>query len=149
MQKHTLIDVLLDSKHASGSLDAPWEREPLISFVLQYLCHNQFAFYFRKWKHYIDIVGTPLPPLLNGGIGPSKNRVTCGWGLQNLLLERGEKPEKGVWYRNGEDCHFFYYFIVQSYLLFVRRKVRFPLDFHTSLYCPKTWYHLCISDTFW
>ena len=25
----------------------------LNSFILQYLFHNQFAFCFRKWKHYI------------------------------------------------------------------------------------------------
>ena len=32
------------------------------------------------------------------GVGPSKNRVTCGG--QNLLLERGNKTEKGDWCRN-------------------------------------------------
>ena len=34
---------LTGSKYASGSLDAPCEMVPLNSFVLQYLCHNQFV----------------------------------------------------------------------------------------------------------
>ena len=31
-----------------GSLDAPWEMTPLNSFILQYLCHNQFVFVFEN-----------------------------------------------------------------------------------------------------
>ena len=27
---------------------------PLNSFILQYLCHNQFVFYFQKRKHSIE-----------------------------------------------------------------------------------------------
>ena len=37
------------------------------------------------------IVGTPPPPW----VGPSKNAVTLGGGVQNFLLERGDKPLKG------------------------------------------------------
>ena len=46
--QHSLVNVWLGSKYASGSLDAPCETAPLNSFTLQYLCHNQFVFCFRK-----------------------------------------------------------------------------------------------------
>ena len=32
-------------KHASGSLDAPCKMVPRNSFILQYLCHDQFIFF--------------------------------------------------------------------------------------------------------
>ena len=35
----------LSSKYTSGSLDAPCEMAVLHSFILQYLCHNQFVFF--------------------------------------------------------------------------------------------------------
>ena len=54
LQKCSLVDVWLGSKNASGSLDAPCKMVPLNSFVLQYLCHNQFDFCFQKWQHYIE-----------------------------------------------------------------------------------------------
>ena len=47
----------------------------------------------------IYIVGTPPPLLKEGGVGTSKNSLT--WGVQNSLLERRDKPEKGGWCRNG------------------------------------------------
>ena len=43
--KSSLIDVWLDKS---------CEMVPLNSFILQYLCHNQFVFCFRKWKHYVE-----------------------------------------------------------------------------------------------
>ena len=52
--KCSFVGVWLGSKYASGSLDAPCEMVPLNSFILQHLCHNQFAFCFRKWKHYTE-----------------------------------------------------------------------------------------------
>ena len=69
------------------------------------------------------IVGTPSPLLRGGGggVGPSKNWVTAGGEGGNFLLERGDKPEKGVWCRNG-GLPLFYYFTVQSHLLCVREK---------------------------
>ena len=78
LQKCSLIDVWMDYKHASDSLDAPWERALLISFILQYLCHNQFAFCFWKWKHYIEIFGPPPPPPLirEGGWGRDRTFLT-------------------------------------------------------------------------
>ena len=53
------------------------------------------------------IVGTPPSPLLKGvgGVGPSKNSVT--WGIRNFLLERGDKPERWGWCRNGGIATFF------------------------------------------
>ena len=56
----------------------------------------------------------PLPPpphygkpCKGGGIGPFKNWVT--WGVRSLLLERGNKPEKGGGGVDVEmgDWHFF------------------------------------------
>ena len=47
-------------------------------------------------------------------------------GVQNFLLERRGKTEKGSWCRNGR-MPLFYYFTVQSQLLCVWMKVRFPL----------------------
>ena len=57
--------------------------------------------FYMIWKATLgDIVGTPPPPpghpLLKMGIGPSKNWFTWGRGLPKFLLERGDKPEKGV-----------------------------------------------------
>ena len=47
-------DSWLESKYSSRSLGMPCEMALLNSFILQYLCHNQFAFYFWKWKHYLE-----------------------------------------------------------------------------------------------
>ena len=57
-------------------------------------------------RYFALIVGIP-PFLIKGEVGPSKNWVTKE-GVQNFLLERGDKPEKG----GGGDaemggCHFF------------------------------------------
>ena len=90
-----------------------------------------------------DIVGTPRGNHLGGG------------GVQNVLLERGDKLKKG-------GCHFFitlqfnrifcvcgeskgslYYF---SDLQYFELAIQ---DSHPCLYCTKTWYHLYISDPFW
>ena len=54
LQKYSFVDAWLGSKQESGSLDAPSKMTPLKSFILQYLCHNQFVFCFWKWKHYIE-----------------------------------------------------------------------------------------------
>ena len=35
----------------------------------------------------------PPPPIIKGGLRPSENWATWG-GIQNFLLERGDKPEK-------------------------------------------------------
>ena len=51
-----------------------------------------------------------------GGVGPSENWVAMG--VQIFLLERGDKPEKGAWCRNG-GLPLVYYFTVQSHLLCV------------------------------
>ena len=50
-------------------------------------------------------------------VGPSKNWVTWGGGVQKILLEREVNPEKGVDIEMG-GCHFFY-FKVQLHLLCV------------------------------
>ena len=43
-----------------------------------------------------------------GGVGPSENRVTWGGGgVQNFLLESGDKPEKGGLMYKWGGCHFF------------------------------------------
>ena len=73
------------------------------------------------------IVGPPPPPLLNKGVGPSKNWVT--WVVPKILLERGNNPEKrgeGVDVETG-GLPLFYYFTVQFHLLCVSRTVRLPL----------------------
>ena len=44
--KCSLKDVCLGSKYTSASLDAQCKVTPPNSFILQYLCHNQFAFCF-------------------------------------------------------------------------------------------------------
>ena len=46
--------VLLGSKYATGSLEAPCNMAPVNSFNFQYKCHNQFVFCFRKWNRYIE-----------------------------------------------------------------------------------------------
>ena len=40
--------------------------------------------------------------------------------VQNILLERGNKPERGVDVEIG-GCHFFYYFTVQFNLIYIFR----------------------------
>ena len=55
----SLIDVPLDSKYVSGSLDVPCKMAPLNSCILQYLSCNQFklvqrSFFFQTWKHCIE-----------------------------------------------------------------------------------------------
>lgn len=72
---------------------------------------------------YID--GTRHPQPIKGGIGSSKNQVTCAWrgGVPDLLLERWVKPEKAVgggWLMGGLEL--FYYFTVQSHVLYVWEK---------------------------
>ena len=52
--KSSLVDVWLGSKYASGSLNTPCDMVALNNFILKYLCHHQFIFCFRKWKHYIE-----------------------------------------------------------------------------------------------
>ena len=54
-----------------------------------------------------------------GGVGPSKIE-SLGEGIRNFLLEKGDKPVKGGKGEGGLPL--FYYFTVQSYLLFVRGK---------------------------
>ena len=90
-----------------------------------------------------------------GWVGLSKNWVTWGVGVWDLLLERGDKLVKGVWCRNGGGCHFFLllYSSVQSHLHFWIFSLwvshaRFSSTF-SSKSCTKTWYHLYISDPFW
>ena len=57
------------------------------------------------------LVGT-LPPLIKGGQDLPK--IDSLGGVQNVLLERDDKPEKG-----GGGVPLFYYFKVQSHLLCV------------------------------
>ena len=54
MQKSSLVDGWLGAKYASDSLETLCEMAPLTSFILQYLCRNQFVFSFWKWKHFIE-----------------------------------------------------------------------------------------------
>ena len=56
MQKHFFADVWLGSKYACGSLDAPYKVVLLNSFILQYLCYNQFISLSSFWrrKYYIQ-----------------------------------------------------------------------------------------------
>ena len=54
-----------------------------------------------------------------GGVGPSKIE-SLGEGIRNFLLEKGDKPVKGG--KGERGLPLFYYFTVQSYLLFVRGK---------------------------
>ena len=104
----------------------------------------------------------PLPPHppIRGGVGTSKNCVP--WGVQNFLLERGNKPEKeGLMQKQG-DCQFFislqfnliycvcggsegshyYFFDLQSFEVSMQ-------DSYPSLYYTKASYHFYISDQFW
>ena len=62
------------------------------------------------------------------GVAPSLTfqKLSHLGGVQNFLLERRGKTEKGSWCRNGR-MPLFYYFTVQSQLLCVWMKVRFPL----------------------
>ena len=65
----------------------------------------------------IFTVGTPLPLWKGRGgggvVGPCKNWVTWGGGgVWNFLLERRDKPERGV-VVEIRGCHYFYYFTVQ------------------------------------
>ena len=48
---------------------------------------------------YVTIVGTPL--LLKGGRTFQKLSHLAGEVLPKVLLERGDKSEKGDWYKNG------------------------------------------------
>ena len=68
------------------------------------------------------------PPSLKEGEDLPKIESLGGGGVQNFLLERGHKPEKGAGVVDVEirGVPIFYYFTVQSYLLCVG-KVRFPL----------------------
>ena len=65
-------------------------------------CHDRLLcklkFIFMTTLHYliceIDYIQSWNPPaLIKGGVEPSKNGVTRG--VQNVLLERGNKSEKG------------------------------------------------------
>ena len=82
-------------------------------------------------------------------------------GVQNFLLERREKPEKGDWCRNGGVATFLLLYSSITFTLYVG-KVKFSLllfflqsfelamqDSHPSLYSTKILYHLYISDSFW
>ena len=48
LQKHSLVDVWLSSKYASGSLDAPCEMAPLNSFIMQYYVITSSSFVFKN-----------------------------------------------------------------------------------------------------
>ena len=61
----------------------------------------------------------PPHPLLKGDYNLPKIESLGGGGVRNFLLERGDKPVKGDWCRNGR-LSLFYYFTVQSYLPCVR-----------------------------
>ena len=120
-----------------------------------YQLYNLFFGSFDSWN-------PPPPYLRGGGVGPSEN---CGTrGVQNFLLQRRDKPEKGGWCRNGGGIA--NVLLLYSSITFTVcvEKVGFPLllfgsslfsvnhssqDSHSCLYCTKTWYHLYISDPFW
>ena len=75
-----------------------------------------------------SIVGTPLL-LKEGDLGPSK--IESLGGVQNFLLERVDKSEKG----GGVDvggCHFFIS-LQFNHISCVCREVRFPLLLSRSL----------------
>ena len=105
---------------------------------------------------------TPTPtPFIRGGGGKdlpkiaSLERGGVGEGVQNFLLETGNKLEKA-----GLPLFLLLYSSI-AFTLYVG-KVKFPLllfflrsfelamqDFHPSLYSTKTLYHWYISDPFW
>ena len=91
-----------------------------------------------------------LEPLIKVGVGGSK-----------FLLERGHKPEKGGWCRNG-GLPFFYHFTVQSHLHCLWEKYSFLYyffflqsselamqDSHPNLYSTKTMYHTIVLKHCW
>ena len=104
--------------------------------------------YFQNWFS-ITIVGPPYPTIIKGGVG----------GVQNVLLQRGDKSEKEGWFRNGGGrggvATFLLSYSSITFTVFVG-KVKFPLllfeysvfwvshsrSCHPSLYCTKTWYHI-------
>ena len=78
----------------------------------------------RAWTDICNIPGTPCPPLLKGVWGQDPPKIeSLGGGVQNVLLEMGYKPEKGIDIEMG-SCHFslFYYSTVQLHLLCEREK---------------------------
>ena len=72
-------------------------------------------------------------PLINWGVvGTSKNSLT--WGVQNFLLERGDKPEKGGWCRNGGLPLFITLQFNNIYFMSGKSKVSFITFFSSVLW---------------
>ena len=62
-----------------------------------------FLYQFTFFQIYLlFIVGTPAPPLIKKGVGGGEvgsrtfQKLSHLGGIRNFLLERGDKPEKGV-----------------------------------------------------
>ena len=93
-------------------------------------CSNIFlsaCIYFNHFEIFCVYCHSWNPPPLTkegGGLGPSENWVN--WGVRNFLLEKGDKPVKGGWCRNGGVATFL---ILYSSIIFTvcEGKVRFPL----------------------
>ena len=90
-----------------------------------------FLWTFFK-KHFQAIVARhpppPFPLIKFGGVRPSKNWVLLGGGVQNFLLERGNKTGKRALMQKWGCCHFFYNLQFSSIPFIVcGGKVRFPL----------------------
>ena len=88
------------SVHGSASLQ--------LLLVVWIFLRSLVVIYYNRWvlseAHHS---WNPPHPLNKGDVGPSKNWVT--WGVQNFLLERGDKPERGDggWFRKGGGSTFF------------------------------------------
>ena len=88
---------------------------PLNNFTLQYLCHNQFVFCFRKWKHYIEkhlITNfTQLHSFIN---------TSCITALFNIgmFLQNGTKLREIINLYSSKS----FLFIVQTFAVGVKTK---------------------------
>ena len=122
---------------------------------------DQGGIILKKWHSWTHSHPPPtLPSLIKGG-GQDLPKIESlgggGGGGTKFFARKGSKPEKErSWCRN-RGLPLFYYFTVQSHLLFVWESkvpfitfwifsiLRFNLaiqDSHPCLYCTKTWYHL-------
>ena len=117
---------------------------PLNNFTLQYLCHDQFVFCFRKWKHYIEkhliANSTQLHSFIN---------TSCITALFNIgmFLQNGTKSREIINLYSSKS----FLFIVQTFAVGVKTKnlqraTRFGLwSFYKGVYKDD---HLFKTTTF-